>query len=162
MKDDHPFGAPTARAHDLAGGNRRACAALHHRVSSGGMIAELDSVALTVNLPKHGLTAGDAGAVVHVYKGGKRFLVEFTTFDGSTVAVTKVADVQIRPLSRNESTMPGGSSRQCVDAGSLGRPAKEPALEREGTVGRNRVKDTKNRLGNGMTNFRPDKPVQTH
>jgi hypothetical protein len=66
------------------------------------MMAELDSVALTVNLPEHGLTAGDVGAVVHVYKGGKRFMVEFTTFDGSTVAVAKVSDAQIRPLARNE------------------------------------------------------------
>ena len=66
------------------------------------MIAELDSVALTANLPEHGLTAGDVGAVVHVYKGGKRFMVEFTTFDGSTVAVTKLSDAQIRPLLRNE------------------------------------------------------------
>jgi hypothetical protein len=66
------------------------------------MIAELDSVALTVDLPEHGLTAGDVGAVVHVYNGGKNFMVEFTTFDGATVAVTKVSDAQIRPLSRNE------------------------------------------------------------
>jgi hypothetical protein len=66
------------------------------------MISELDSVALTVNLPEHGLTAGDVGAVVHVSKGGKRYMVEFTTFDGATVAVTKVSDAQIRPLSRNE------------------------------------------------------------
>jgi hypothetical protein len=66
------------------------------------MIAELDCVALTANLPECGLTAGDVGAVVHVYKGGKNFMVEFTTFDGSTVAVTKVSAAQIRPLSRNE------------------------------------------------------------
>ena len=66
------------------------------------MIAELDSVALTVDLPEHGLTAGDVGAVVHVYEGGRKFMVEFTTFDGSTVAVTKVSDAQIHPLSRNE------------------------------------------------------------
>lgn len=66
------------------------------------MIAELDSVALKVNLPEHGLTAGDVGVVVHVFKGGKRFMLEFTTFAGSTVAVTKVFAAQIRPLSRNE------------------------------------------------------------
>ena len=66
------------------------------------MIADLDCVALTVNLPEHGLASGNVGAVVHVYKGGKSFTVEFTTFDGSTVAVTKVSAVQIRPLSRNE------------------------------------------------------------
>lgn len=66
------------------------------------MIAELDCVALTTDLLKHGLVAGDVGAVVHVYKGGKSFMIEFTTFDGSTVAVTKVLAAQIRPLSRNE------------------------------------------------------------
>ncbi|HUD49097.1 MAG TPA: DUF4926 domain-containing protein [Candidatus Baltobacteraceae bacterium] len=55
-----------------------------------------------MNLPERGLTAGDVGAVVHVYNGGKRFIVEFTSFDGSTVALTKVSDAQIRPLSRNE------------------------------------------------------------
>jgi hypothetical protein len=75
------------------------------------MISELDSVALTVNLPEHrlaalvhmhGLAAGDVGAVVHVYKGGRKFTVEFTTFDGSTVALAKVSDAQIRALSRNE------------------------------------------------------------
>jgi hypothetical protein len=66
------------------------------------MIAELDCVALTVNLPEHGLTAGDVGAVVHVYKGGESFMVEFTTFEGSTVAVAKVTATQIRPLLHNE------------------------------------------------------------
>lgn len=66
------------------------------------MIAELDCVALTVNLPEYGLTAGDVGAVVHAYNGGKSFMVEFTTFDGSTVAVAKVSAAQVRPLSRKE------------------------------------------------------------
>jgi len=66
------------------------------------MIAELECVALTSDLPTYGLTAGDVGAVVHIYKGGKSFMVEFTTFDGATVAVTKVSAGQIRPLSRKE------------------------------------------------------------
>ncbi|HEY3762493.1 MAG TPA: DUF4926 domain-containing protein [Verrucomicrobiae bacterium] len=66
------------------------------------MIAELDCVALTADLPEHGLAAGDVGAVVHVYNSGKSFMVEFTTFDGATVAVTKVSDSQIRPVSRKE------------------------------------------------------------
>ena len=61
------------------------CPGQHCGVSSGGMIAELDCVALTVNLPEHGLEAGDVGAVVHVFKGGNNFTVEFTTFNGSTV-----------------------------------------------------------------------------
>ncbi len=66
------------------------------------MITELDCVALTVNLPEHGLTAGDVGAVLHAYKGGNSYMVEFTTFDGWTVAITRVSAAQIRPLSRNE------------------------------------------------------------
>lgn len=92
----------TAPPLDLAGGDWRACAALHHGVFFGRMISELDCVALTANLPEYGLTAGDVGAVVHIYKGGERFMVEFTTFDGSTVAVANVAASQIRPLSRHE------------------------------------------------------------
>ncbi len=66
------------------------------------MIAELDCVALTEDLPEHGLAAGDVGAVVHAYRGGSRFIVEFTTFKGRTVAVAKVSAGQIRPLAQNE------------------------------------------------------------
>ena len=66
------------------------------------MIRELDSVALAVDLPEHGLAAGDVGAVAHVYESGKNFMVEFTAFDGKTVAIAKVSADQIRPLARNE------------------------------------------------------------
>ena len=66
------------------------------------MIAELDCVALTVDLPEHGLAVGDVGAVVHAYKDGETFMVEFTTFDGRTVAVTKISAGQIRAIGRNE------------------------------------------------------------
>lgn len=38
------------------------------------MIKELDSVALTVDLPEHHLAASDVGAVVHVFKGGAALL----------------------------------------------------------------------------------------
>lgn len=70
------------------------------RRTFASMIAELDCRALTADLPEYGLAAGDVGAVVQVHNGGKNFMVEFTTFDGSTVAVTKVSAAQIRPLSR--------------------------------------------------------------
>lgn len=66
------------------------------------MIKELDCVALTTALPEHGLAAGDVGAVVHVLKSGCDFTVEFTTFDGATVALAKVSADQIRALARNE------------------------------------------------------------
>jgi Domain of unknown function (DUF4926) len=42
------------------------------------MIPELGCVALAVDLPEHGIAAGDVGAVVHVYESGKNFMVEFT------------------------------------------------------------------------------------
>ena len=66
------------------------------------MIKELDCVALTTDLPDHGLTAGDVGAVVHVYEGGHSYQVEFTTYDGTTVAVAKVAADQVRALGSKE------------------------------------------------------------
>ncbi len=66
------------------------------------MIGELDCIALTADLPEHGLVADDVGTVVHVYKGGKSFMVEFATFNGLTVAVVKVSAAQIRPLRRDE------------------------------------------------------------
>ena len=51
------------------------------------MIKELDTVVLSRNLPEHGLKQGDIGAVVHSYKEGKAFEVEFITGKGDTVAV---------------------------------------------------------------------------
>ena len=66
------------------------------------MIAELDCVALTASLPEYGLVAGDVGAVVHVIEDGKGFMVEFTTYDGDTVALATVSPNQVRPLTRNE------------------------------------------------------------
>jgi Domain of unknown function (DUF4926) len=62
------------------------------------MIQELDCVALATELPDYGLAVGDVGAVVHVYEGGHSYQVEFTTFDGRTVAVAKASANQIRPL----------------------------------------------------------------
>jgi len=66
------------------------------------MIKELDCVALTVDLPAYGLATGDVGAVVHVYEGGRSYQVEFTTFDGKTVALAKVSREQIRMLGEKE------------------------------------------------------------
>ena len=41
------------------------------------MIKELDSVVLSRDLPEYGLKKGDIGAVVHYYKSGEAFEVEF-------------------------------------------------------------------------------------
>jgi hypothetical protein len=66
------------------------------------MISELDTVVLAHDLKKHGLTAGDVGAVVHVHPGGVAFEVEFVTGEGKTVAVLTLSKSEIRSMSREE------------------------------------------------------------
>jgi hypothetical protein len=66
------------------------------------MIHELDSVALTHDIEKYGLEHGDIGAVVHCYKDGLAFEVEFVTADGKTIAVLTLNQDAIRPLSSRE------------------------------------------------------------
>jgi Domain of unknown function (DUF4926) len=62
------------------------------------MIRELDTVALTRELPEYGLAVGDVGAVVHRYPEGAAFEVEFVTAAGETVAVATLEPGDIRPL----------------------------------------------------------------
>ena len=60
------------------------------------------SSVLTEPIPANGLEAGDAGTVVHIYPHGKAFEVEFTTLDGSAVAVSTVEASQVRPVKARE------------------------------------------------------------
>ena len=66
------------------------------------MIKELDNVVLTVDLPQHGLTAGDIGSVVMVHTENEGYEVEFMTLDGETLAVTSLVSAQVRPISHKE------------------------------------------------------------
>ena len=50
------------------------------------------------------LKAGDVGTVVHVHPGRDAYVVEFTTLDGSTVAVATVPASQARPATSEEIT----------------------------------------------------------
>ena len=59
------------------------------------MINEHDRVVLTKPLPSDGLEAGDLGTVVHVYKDGEAYEVEFLTLDGRTAAVATVEASQV-------------------------------------------------------------------
>jgi hypothetical protein len=68
------------------------------------MINELERVVLAEPVPKESLEAGDVGTVVHVYRDGKAFEVEFTTLDGHTAAVVTVEASQVRPVGRREIT----------------------------------------------------------
>ena len=66
------------------------------------MIKELDTVVLSQDLPEHGLKQGDIGAVVHSYKEGKAFEVEFITGKGDTVAVVTLNSQDVRLMQDKE------------------------------------------------------------
>lgn len=66
------------------------------------MIRELDTIVLTRDIPEHGLRRGDIGAVVHCYKDGVAFEVEFVTGKGDTVAVITLELKDVRPMHPNE------------------------------------------------------------
>ncbi|MBI4203750.1 MAG: DUF4926 domain-containing protein [Betaproteobacteria bacterium] len=65
---------------------------------------EHDRVVLTADLPAEKLAAGDVGTVVHVYRGGQAFEVEFVALDGETVAVVTLESTQVRPVEHREIT----------------------------------------------------------
>jgi hypothetical protein len=66
------------------------------------MIRELDTVVLSRDFPEQGLNRGDIGAVVHCYKAGNGFEVEFITGQGETVAVMTLNDNDARPMQSEE------------------------------------------------------------
>ncbi len=66
------------------------------------MIHELDTVVLVHDLEAYGLTRGDVGAVVHCYKDGMTFEVEFVTGEGATIAVLTLSQQDIRLMHARE------------------------------------------------------------
>ena len=67
-------------------------------------IKEHDRVVLTADLPGEKLASGDVGTVVHVYRDGEAFEVEFVSLDGETVAVVTLERALVRPVARREIT----------------------------------------------------------
>ena len=65
-------------------------------------MTEHEPVVLTRSMPEHGLEAGDVGAIVHVYRDGRGYEVEFIAGDGSTVAVVTLDADAIRALAPAE------------------------------------------------------------
>lgn len=63
---------------------------------------EHDMVVLTQSLADHGLVAGDVGAIVHIYEGGRAFEVEFVAGGGTPLAVVTLEAGHIRPVDRSE------------------------------------------------------------
>ena len=66
------------------------------------MIHELDTIVLTHDITKHGLTKSDVGTVVHCYADGLAFEIEFVTAEGRTVAVLTLTNDDIRSMRRQE------------------------------------------------------------
>ena len=66
------------------------------------MLKEHDLIVLTAGVGD--LKAGDVGTIVHVHPGRDAYVVEFTTLDGSTVAVATVPASQARPATSEEIT----------------------------------------------------------
>jgi hypothetical protein len=66
------------------------------------MIKEHERIVLKEPVPADGLQKGDLGAVVHVYKDGQAYEVEFLTLDGKTAAVVTLEADQVRPVGRRD------------------------------------------------------------
>ncbi len=64
------------------------------------MIKEHERVVLTVPIPAEGLETGDVGTVVHIYKDGLAYEVEFITLAGNTAAVVTLEAAQVRPVGK--------------------------------------------------------------
>ncbi|HEY9175689.1 MAG TPA: DUF4926 domain-containing protein [Verrucomicrobiae bacterium] len=67
-------------------------------------IKEHERVVLMTGVPAEGLEAGDVGTVVHVYRDGHAYEIEFTTLEGDTAAVVTVEADQVRPVNKREIT----------------------------------------------------------
>lgn len=67
-------------------------------------INEHDRVVLTSSLTADGLQAGDVGTVVHVYRDGTAYEVEFVALDGHTTAVVTLEVHQVRPVTARDMT----------------------------------------------------------
>ena len=66
------------------------------------MIAEHSLVVLDCNPPHDKLSRGDVGTVVHVYKGGRGYEVEFVDGGGQTVALVTVSADDVRLIESGE------------------------------------------------------------
>jgi hypothetical protein len=66
------------------------------------MIAEHSLVVLDAEPPHEKLTRGGVGTVVHVYKDGKGYEVEFVDGGGHAVALVTVGPDEVRPIKAGE------------------------------------------------------------
>lgn len=62
----------------------------------------VETVVLTHDVAEYGLKQGDMGAVVHRYRNGDTFEVEFVTAAGKNVALLTLTSADIRPVIPSE------------------------------------------------------------
>jgi Domain of unknown function (DUF4926) len=67
-------------------------------------LKEHERVVLLTPLAAEGLEAGDVGTIVHVYRDGLAYEVEFVTLDGHTRAVATVEAQHVRRVTRQDMT----------------------------------------------------------
>lgn len=65
------------------------------------MVAELETIVLTTDLPDLRLKRGDIGTVVLLH-GQRGYEVEFVTLDGETVGVASLTPDQVHPVAEGE------------------------------------------------------------
>ena len=66
------------------------------------MLREHDRAVLTKDLPDEDLLAGDVGVIVHVYREGGAFEVEFLALDGNSIAVATVEASELRGVTAHD------------------------------------------------------------
>lgn len=68
------------------------------------MIKEDDQIVLLKDIPEERPQAGDVRTVVHVYRHGEAFEVEFMTLAGETLAVVTLPAAHVRAVSKRDIT----------------------------------------------------------
>lgn len=65
---------------------------------------EHERVMLLRDIPEEHLAAGDVGTILHIYRDGEAYEVEFFALDGHTWAVATVESNQVRAVTSRDLT----------------------------------------------------------
>jgi hypothetical protein len=68
----------------------------------GFMTKELETVVLTEPVAEHSLQRDDVGTVVHVFRDGEAYEVEFVTLSGETAALATLRASQFRSVGKRD------------------------------------------------------------